>query len=78
MRDEGVDACCFGWFLFDFLLSFLVGTGVTTGAGVGGVLDVSTGESSVASFPLRFFPCRRQGCNGVERTRTSQGNLETE
>lgn len=40
---------------------------------VEGVVGVEV--SSSPSFPGRFFPCLRHGCNGVDRMRTSHGNL---
>lgn len=43
------------------------------GAGVAALFSASTGG---ASSSLRFLPCLRHGIRGVERTRTSQGNLK--
>lgn len=43
------------------------------GTGVAALFSASTGG---ASSSLRFLPCLRHGIRGVERTRTSQGNLK--
>lgn len=66
--------------------SFLAATGVepfgavwelllasVIGAGVEALFSVSGG---VVSSSLRFLPCLRHGIRGVDRTRTSQGNLK--
>lgn len=74
-REIGVVDCCFDWFLLDFFSFFGVGVGVGVGVAGGGGGSAGVGGSSTMSFPLRFLPCRRHGCNGVARTRTSHGNL---
>lgn len=38
------------------------------------LLPASSDTCTSSSF--RFLPCRRQGISGVERTRTSTGNLK--
>lgn len=64
--------------------SFLAATGVepfvavwllasVACAGVEALLSASVG---VVSSSLRFLPCLRHGIRGVDRTRTSQGNLK--
>lgn len=56
----------------DLLFSFLSVFGSGSGSGI------SSTNASSSSLPLfRFLPCLRQGCKGVDRTRTSVGNLWT-
>lgn len=55
--------------LFSFLLS-----GFGSGSGGSGISSTNASSSSLPLF--RFLPCLRHGCKGVDRTRTSVGNLK--
>lgn len=56
---------------FDRLFSFFSIFGSGSGSGI------SSTNASSSSLPLfRFLPCLRHGCRGVDRTRTSVGNLQ--